>query len=114
PAEGGPRTRWRDSPPQERAVGRYRITDDLLFELSWQVEFDPARHVIVVRQSEMEAVCRKGDGPALDQERSQHDHEGDIEIDERRRQAHEQWNRSQEYADGPAQPDPGDERLLAP
>src|SRR5215472_10393704 len=64
-----------------RAVGGDRIADDLLSQLSRQIELDPARKGIMARQRHVQPPCGPGDGPALHQKRGEHGDEGDIEIE---------------------------------
>ena len=112
--QGRPRPRRQQAAPQIGAVGGDRIADDFLLELTRQIELDPPRQRILARKRNVEPPRRPGDGPTLDQQRGQHHHERDVEIDLRLGQAHQQRNRCQEDADRAAQPDPGDERVLSP
>ena len=95
-------------------LARHRIADDLARQLAGQVELDAARQRIAARQSDMSSFARPmRHGPALHQQRHQHDHEGDVEIKMRCRQPDQQRDRGQENADRAAQAHPGDEQLLA-
>ena len=58
-------------------------------------------------QRDMQPPGGKRNGPALDQQRDEHHHEADVEIDLSFRQPDEQRNRRDEDADGSAQTDPG-------
>lgn len=69
---------------------------------------------IVARHRDAEGVGRAFQRPALDHQRGEHDHEGDVEVQPRIRQLRQQRDRRQEDADGAAQPDPGNEADLAP
>ena len=79
---------------------------------SWQV-LDPPRRRIAAPDGDIEPARRARDCPALDQQRQQHHHERDVEIDRRMRQADQERDRGEEDADRAAQPHQGDERLLA-
>ena len=69
---------------------------------------------LVFRHVETEEAGGAADGPALDQQRDQHHHEGDVEIALGIGQAGQDRDRGEEDRDRAAQAHPGDEAALRP
>ena len=89
------------------------VADELLRKLARQIEFNPAWGRVVMRERDVQPPGGRRNGPALGSKRHQHDHEADVEIEQRIRQPDQQRDRGEENPDRAAQSDPRDEQLFS-
>jgi len=91
------------SAPQEGAIGRHRISDNLARQLPGQIELDAPRQWISPRERYVELARGQGHRPSLDQQGGQHNDKGDIEKQTGRGKSDQQRNRGKKDSDSPAQ-----------
>ena len=105
---------WNEAAPEIQAFRAHGIADQLLLELAGQIELDAARRAIGARQRDMKPSGGCAQGPALQQQRDDHDDKGDVEIEIGLRKPDQHRDRGQKDRDRAAQAGPGDEYLLPP
>jgi hypothetical protein len=79
-----------------------------------QIKLDPPRPAIRTRQRHMQPPRRRGQRPALQQQRDDDDDKGDVEIEIRFRQSDQHRDRRQKDRDRAAQAGPRNKNLLPP
>ena len=94
---------------RDRAAGDDGVGEQLVVGRAGQFQLDLLQRADALRHDEAEPAGERADGPALDDQRHQHDDEGGVEDGAAVLQPAEQRRDGKQDRDGAAQADPGDE-----
>ena len=107
--KGRPRPAGQPVTADHRAVFSNRIGHQLVIHLPRQFQLDSVNGSDARRHDQFQPVGQRADGPALHQQRYQHDQKGDVEVELPVRQSEQDRDDRQQDRHGAAKPDPGDE-----